>query len=389
MLIQTDRIYQIDAFRGYALFGLFLVHCVELFELHWFAPQSTPIFEQVFFLFAGKAFLMFALSFGVSFSIITGLDSNSRSDNAIILRRMAYLFAFGVIHTAIYRGDILMILAVVGLTLIAINKIKKPITLLILALVFLLNLPLILRLIMTEMGVPTSLALLSEANTDSLNTYMQGNISETLWANLSSGNSVKWLFMLESGRVSQILGMMILGLYLARIDFFKQLNTFCKLRRQLIVIFAVAFVIANHFAPELIEKLNSNESKAGFYNRFLITGYVNILFACMQTLIFYELWFLLKGRVLNMLCAIGQMSLSFYIGQSLIFIPIMYNACLGLYDDFSVLTWFLVGIFSFVIQLVAAQYWMKSFYHGPLEWLWRAATKQSLAVPFKRKSCKA
>ena len=64
MLIQTDRIYQIDAFRGYALFGLFLVHCVELFELHWFDPQTTPIFEQVFFLSAGKAFLMFALSFG-------------------------------------------------------------------------------------------------------------------------------------------------------------------------------------------------------------------------------------------------------------------------------------------------------------------------------------
>lgn len=67
----THRITQIDAYRSYAVFGLFIVHCVELFELHWFDPKPTAVFDTVFLLFAGKAFAMFALSFGISHFIIS------------------------------------------------------------------------------------------------------------------------------------------------------------------------------------------------------------------------------------------------------------------------------------------------------------------------------
>jgi len=60
----------VDALRGYALLGLFLVHCVERFELHWLHPQPGPWFDGVFALFSGKAFAIFALLFGFSFATI-------------------------------------------------------------------------------------------------------------------------------------------------------------------------------------------------------------------------------------------------------------------------------------------------------------------------------
>ena len=34
-------------------------------------------------------------------------------------------------------------------------------------------------------------------------------------------------------------------------------------------------------------------------------------------------------------------------------------------------------------QLVLAALWFRRFRYGPLEWLWRAATRTTLAVPFR------
>lgn len=67
----THRITQIDAYRSYAVFGLFIVECVELFELHWFDSKPTAVFDTVFLLFVGKALAMFALSFGISHFVIS------------------------------------------------------------------------------------------------------------------------------------------------------------------------------------------------------------------------------------------------------------------------------------------------------------------------------
>lgn len=51
----------VDALRCWALLGLFLVHCVERFELYWLDPVPDGWFDAVFAVFAGKAFAIFAL----------------------------------------------------------------------------------------------------------------------------------------------------------------------------------------------------------------------------------------------------------------------------------------------------------------------------------------
>ena len=67
---KPHRIELVDAIRGFALMGICLVHFMEYFELYWINQDPTTLHNIVFFLFAGKAYAIFALMFGLSFFII-------------------------------------------------------------------------------------------------------------------------------------------------------------------------------------------------------------------------------------------------------------------------------------------------------------------------------
>ena len=64
----TPRMEGLDALRGFALFGIFIVHMPELFELYWAHPATDPlqlaVHDAVWLVFAGKAFALLALCFG-------------------------------------------------------------------------------------------------------------------------------------------------------------------------------------------------------------------------------------------------------------------------------------------------------------------------------------
>ncbi|HMU66748.1 MAG TPA: heparan-alpha-glucosaminide N-acetyltransferase domain-containing protein, partial [Cellvibrionaceae bacterium] len=70
--MQQSRIDVLDALRGYALMGLFLIHMVEYYEIYWLNPIPHPLNDALFMVFGGKAFAIFAFLFGVSFYILLG-----------------------------------------------------------------------------------------------------------------------------------------------------------------------------------------------------------------------------------------------------------------------------------------------------------------------------
>jgi uncharacterized protein len=45
---------------------------------------------------------------------------------------------------------------------------------------------------------------------------------------------------------------------------------------------------------------------------------------------------------------------------------------------------FLLGVFLWIVQIMAARWWFKHYLYGPVEWLWRAGTYTRLDIPFKR-----
>jgi uncharacterized protein len=79
------------------------------------------------------------------------------------------------------------------------------------------------------------------------------------------------------------------------------------------------------------------------------------------------------------------MTLTLYVAQSVIFVPVFYSYGLGLHATMLQSTAVLIAIPAFIAQVVFAHLWFKGFLYGPLEWLWRAATYLTVKVPFIRK----
>lgn len=70
------RIEVVDALRGFAVMAIILLHNIEHFNLYNFPEATTDfmkaldkgVWDTLFFLFSGKAYAIFALLFGFSFS---------------------------------------------------------------------------------------------------------------------------------------------------------------------------------------------------------------------------------------------------------------------------------------------------------------------------------
>jgi uncharacterized protein len=128
------RITVVDALRGFAIMSIMLLHNLEHFDFY-FTPEGSPawlkaldgkIWNTMFFLFSGKSYAIFALLFGFTFYI---MDSNQLSKGldfrARFLWRMALLLGFGVINSIFYEGDILAFYAVLGISLVFVNKLSN------------------------------------------------------------------------------------------------------------------------------------------------------------------------------------------------------------------------------------------------------------------------
>src|SRR4051812_15863178 len=156
---KPSRLAIVDGLRGYALFGLFLVHMTGYFELYNARPVSSVVQDSVLLLFLGKSFTLLAVCFGFSFFIM--MDGARRRGQPFALRfawRLALLFAIGWLHSLIYRGDIIVVLATAGFLLIPFDRIRSTRLLLVLGCVLLLQPFLIVRIIAGHYGVAWALA---------------------------------------------------------------------------------------------------------------------------------------------------------------------------------------------------------------------------------------
>jgi uncharacterized protein len=81
-----------------------------------------------------------------------------------------------------------------------------------------------------------------------------------------------------------------------------------------------------------------------------------------------------RSLLIQRLAAVGRMAFTNYILETVICTTIFYGHGLGLFARLSRLE--LVGILLpvWAIVIVFSQLWMRHFYYGPLEWLWRSLT---------------
>jgi uncharacterized protein len=384
----------LDALRGFALLGLFLVHMPEQYELYWAHPTKDPVqlmwHDAIFNIFSGKSFSLLALCFGVSFFIIMDRAAQRGVDFTVrFVWRLALLFAFGWLHGLIYRGDVLDVLAVMGLFLIPFYRLKSNALIGLIAVFFLLQPVMIAQMIAAFQGAHWANQPPSVWSDVTPQAYLTGkSFLATVQANLVNGRPFKWDFMWESGRLSQILGLSLIGMILGRIGFFRQPERFVTTRLIGMAVAALAAAALWFGKPALLPLVPTSD--AVFMPRSLwdtmLSGWFDLSLMAAMMLAFLNLYYSFGHRVLGLLAPAGRMTLTLYIGQSLIFVPVFYSFGLGLHASMSQSTAVLIAIPAFIAQVLFAHLWFRRFYYGPLEWLWRAGTYLTLKVPFVRRT---
>ena len=377
----SSRLELVDALRGYALMGLFLVHMEEYYELYWSDPHPAWTTNLVFGLFMGKTFSLLALCFGFSFFVM--MDSGRRRGQPFAGRfawRLVLLGLIGFLHGLVYRGDIIVVLAMTGFLLIPFDRVRSNRVLLATA-AFCFAQPYILFWIAVGFASghwhqP------NDADDPAMAIYLHGALADTLRANLGPGWINKWSYYLETGRCAQVLGLFLVGLVLGRIGFFADPARFRRLRWS-----ALLAAVAAMAALWLIHVHAGNGPRtAAFWFGTILEGWFDLAAMALSVLVFILAWQAGADRLLRLLVPAGRMTLTLYVGQSLLFVPLFYPFGLGLYASIGEVRSLALGVVAFLLQVAAATLWFRYFHYGPLEWLWRCGTRTTFAIPFRRRA---
>lgn len=381
--LKNQRLDIVDALRGFALLGIILIHNIDHFDLGNSVASSLPflsfldkiIQEQIFFIFGGKSYAMFALLFGFSFFI---QFENKRKEGkpfaGRFVWRMVLLFCFGLFHVMFYSGEILSCYAVAALFIIPFRNQSNKV-LIILAIICMLE--------------PWELGKLIYSFFDSTYVFEQWDhhyyfeaasaaqtstsFFELLKVNLYSGFINSHLFAWHSGRYFQTLSLFFLGLYLGRKELFKRTEYSEKFWINTLLIsvfcFAILYPLKMHlgdlaFRAEIHEPLS-----------VMLNMWTNFSFMTVLVSLFVICWFKISFRkIQSLLVPYGRMSLTNYITTSMFGSFVYYQYGLGLFPRAGVTLSLLIGFTIFAVQLLFSKWWLKRHKKGPLEWVWYKLT---------------
>ena len=282
-------------------------------------------------------------------------------------------------------------LAAAGLVLLLFDRIRDNRILLLLAFLILLQAPLWAQIVAAHDGAAWTRLTPLFMTDASLAAVADGSFGELVRANLVDGLLAKWSFYLSTGRVAQIVGLFLIGLFLGRIAFFERPDDFVKPRRIALVAagaLAVALMLAKPALSAAIAPEGAPAAAAQAFD-WMISGWIAIALMAVQLILFVELYQSAAQPLLRLLAPVGRMTLTLYVGQSLVFVPIFYGFGLGWHDEISEAQALGLGIAAFLLQIVLARSWFRHFHYGPLEWLWRAATWLKADIPFRRRTLAA
>jgi len=380
-----ERIVLIDCLRGYALMGLFLIHMVEYFELYWDNPVPSRVNTAAFFLFGAKSYGMFALLFGVSFFIIMDRQAQKGVDFRLrFIWRLMVLLAIGFLHSLIYSGDILQILAITGLFLVPLYRFSDR-ALLITALVFILQMPTLILYWLAQANPNLALVFSSdEIKAAVFEADKHGSLLDVLRVNVWASRLGNWEFMLNSGRISNIMGLSQLGFLIARKEFFTNLDRYRSTYSKVLISALVASAVLMAFAQKIAGLVEDKATHAIVAQ--VLELYTND--ALMMTALFglIVLYYNVQGvaRVMRLFAPCGRMTLTLYVGQAVLCVPIFFGFGLGAYAFIGQAWSLTLGVVLWVLQIWFAHAWFRRYHYGPLEWIWRAATMVRTDIPFKR-----
>lgn len=384
------RILALDAIRGFALLGIFLMN------IEWFsrpmqemgsgiAPGATGLDHAVAWLVyvfvQGKFWVLFSLLFGMGFAVMSARAGDAPTFNKAYLRRCAVLLLFGVAHALLlWPGDILHSYALAALILLAFGEMadRKRLWLgiAIYAGVVLLSLLIggMLSVLPAEAGAELAKAsgLTSEAAAAAAQVYAHGDFMQVT---AQRGRDFMGLLEADVVVVPMAIGVFMIGVWLVRSGkmhdvaaqraFFARLALYAIPAGLALVACSVALGTSFDFADEMgMMTLASAVMLAGSLP--LALGYLAL----------FVLGLGVPGlrRVLGWLAPAGRMALTNYLLQSLVAALVFHGYGLALWGQLGRAAQVALVLAVFLAQLLLSALWLSRFRFGPMEWLWRWLT---------------
>ncbi|MEO1626280.1 MAG: DUF418 domain-containing protein [Bacteroidota bacterium] len=370
---KQTRIYQIDALRGFALFGILMVN---IFVFH--APYSHYgafygqleginkwVLENMVYFFGGKFMFIYAFLFGYSFWLQYARTAEKDQFKTFWNRRMLLLAGFGILHILLLSfGDILLPYALLGLSLPFFAK-RSNTSLWILF--FLISLIPVYEFILRGIFDYESVFIQPVV---SLEEYIAINSQGSWWEifklrmqdYFSFGNEKLIIY------IPKEMSLFLLGIICARWELATKLST--KKGLAFVIGAGVLIGIMYFFRPDIFLLFDYQES---IWQRSLLgllihsTEFAHGLFYIIG---FFLLWKIPAVRnLLFWLTYPGKLSLTNYLMQSLI-CAILFSG-FGYYGQMTAVALAGTVLAIYLGQLLFSYWWLKTHQYGPMEFIWR------------------
>ncbi len=366
---QTQRTAVVDILRGWALLGVVIMNYIEFTRFNTsinFRPK-TDIWGQVTFkildiFFEAKSWTLLSVLFGYGFAVlINNLQSKGHNAVKFFIKRMFWLFVIAFINSCFFFGDILKDYALMGLFLLFFYHSSGKFTL-ILALVIIFISP-VLGLLVRYIHYD----FVGEFNRV-IPLFHSNKIYEVFIFNLKGTYVRQVLFPFYAINCHLIIfACMLLGFSAYRFNIFNRLAGLKKyIKRFFWYSLAVSLLMT---AISLI---------SSYFNYWAYTNYYQPYFiGVLSTMVFIATsicWLYISGRCAKVFKAfqyIGRMTLTNYLVQNIISMLVFSGAGLGVYDTWHPALYVGFAVSIYCIQVFFSRWWLKHYYYGPVEWLWR------------------
>jgi uncharacterized protein len=378
------RVDVADVLRGLAVMGIIILHSIEHFNFYYF-PENVPfewmkftdriIWDGLFFTFGGKAYAVFALLFGFSFFIQN--DNQLRRGKDFRLRflwRLTLLFIIGQFNASFFTGEILTMYAVIGIVLPICCKLSDR-TVAIIGTLLILQ-PLDWGKVIYALIDPSYTARPSLGNYYfgvAYEVQKSGTFLETLRMNIWEGQLANFTWAFEHGRIMQTAGLFLFGMLVGRKRLFLHSVSTEQLWFKSLGIALLCF----------FPLYGLNNLLPGFISRAALLTPLQLIISSLSNLSFMVIlvtgglltFYRVKDRSFLMrFTTYGKMSMTNYIGQSLIGSLLFYHWGFFLGRYMGVTYSFIFGIVFVLFQMAFCSWWLKSHKHGPFEGLWKRLT---------------
>ncbi len=426
---ETNRLKVIDALRGVALLGILLMNIPGFSMPDYFSesfrndPTNVNFWVRAVIntLFEGKMRAMFGMVFGAGVLLfVMKKEQTGKPVHGLFYRRMFWLVLFGLIHAhlILWIGDILYLYGVCGMIVYLFRNVNPkylvwaiPIVAIIdftTGTMFYQDLRAKRIAYVDATKAQAENKTLTDAQTKALTTWRQ--VEKTMIPNREDAKEntkkmksnystvagylrplafewqTKYLFM----EIWDSIALMLLGLALfkwgflsgnwSNDDYWKVIKIGYGIGLPL-VIYSFYYGFVNF--PNLEANLARMERVS--------INWVNLIYPFQRILLVMAhasaLILLYKSNTIQGLFrrleAVGQMAFTNYIMHSVICTLFFFGYGLNYYAELEFYQIFFVAFAIWILQLIVSPIWLRYFYFGPLEWLWRSLTYWKVQ-PMKR-----